>query len=120
MSDSLAIWAYAVNGKLVGLDFGEVPACSSGDVMIRVKNQSPRYTAHDVTLQFQPHPDLGWHFYLSDDGVNFAATLDLGELAPNALTGAIWIRRVTPSDTDLGAKQTRLSATVAAWSQPTS
>ncbi len=113
MSDTLAFWMYAADGELNAVTFGNSPRRTSADVMFRIVNLSTSYTAVESTLTLRgPRASS---YYLSLDGDNFAAAVDLGDLAPGTYTEGITLRRVTPEDAPLGAETVEVVAAATSW-----
>ncbi len=112
MPDQLSIWVDAAARTVTAIPLGTAGPGSSEDFVFRVLNSSASYTATSVSVSFTG-ADAG-ELLLSDDGVNFAATLALGNLPPAARTGPITFRRATPYGAD-GAADVRLRCTTAGW-----
>jgi len=95
-------------------DWGDVPRSSSADRKFRVKNEHGTLTANDVTITIEAltdtTPSVPGQFLFSDDGVNFAASLNIGNLAPGALSADLWVRRTTPSNASLSVWSARILA----------
>lgn len=115
--DSLALWGFAADYEIVGLNLGSVPRRSSEDLRFRVKNLSRTYTAHTVVLDFTGAQS--WQYLLSLDGVDYRASVNLSDLAPGALTGGIYLRRITPSTAPLGAQTATVRLTADSWTYST-
>lgn len=116
MSDLLALWGVTRDARIVRLDWGTVPPRSSGDVKIRVKNESTQYTAHDVTVSLEDvTAGAAARFLLSLDGNAFTATVNLGDLPATAISAVVWIRRATPSDAATGPTNCQLRVHATAW-----
>ncbi len=111
--DTLAFWMYSADGQINSLSFGKSPRRSSDDVALRVFNASANYTARQVTVTLTG--ERATSYYLSLDGDNFAAAVDLGDLAPGDFTAAITLRRVTPADAPLGTETVQAVAAAASW-----
>lgn len=111
--DSLAFWLYTADTGIQSIDFGTSPRRSSGDVMFRVKNASTTYTALGVLVTITG--DRAFDYYLSLDGEQFAAAVDLGDLGPNTYTEGITLRRVTPADAPLGEQAVDVVAAATSW-----
>jgi hypothetical protein len=61
-------------------------------------------------------PSVAAQHTLSDDGVNFSSSLNLGNLAADAISGVLTLRRTTPSNAAIGPWTARLLAQAASWS----
>ncbi len=108
----------------LGPDFfawGTVPRGSSDDMMFRLRNVSSTYDAVDVTVAIDESgtpgsPAAGSQHYLSLDGLVFAATVSLDNLAADTVSPLIWLRRVTPSTATAGGPYGfKLRATAVSW-----
>lgn len=115
MSDRLSLWGVARDARLARIDFTTVPARSSNDTTLRVKNESSSYRARDVTVAFTAGPNDPYEFFLSLDGETFTASVTLGDLAPTAFSRSITLRRVTPSTTAPGSYRCNLRASATSW-----
>lgn len=113
MPDDLAFWLMSQNSPLVSIR-SSAPRRSSGDYALRLKNRSASYIATAITLSLDG-PSAVQYLISIDAGFSFAATADIGDLAPTAISDSIWLRRVTPSGTALGAHTCTLRATPASW-----
>lgn len=110
-----------------GLNFGNSPRRSSADLRFRVKNTSPFVTAVAVTvgldgLNDHTSPDPDRQFLLSEDnGRTFAGDINIGTLAPGQVSSLLTLRRVTPSNADVGQWTARLLVSAAGgveeWSE---
>lgn len=114
--DTLAIWMFNTDAQVRDIGFGKAPRRSSGDVLFRVKNRSASYVATDVIVTLVG--TYAWHYYLSLDGEQFGAAVELGDLAPGDYSSGITLRRVTPSDAPLGEQSVDIVATAATWAIP--
>lgn len=113
MADTLALWGVTRSAQLASTDFYDINRRSSSHVTFRVKNLSGVYTAQGVKV-IAEDGDFD-NIYLSVDGVNFAGTVDIGDLPPGAISGEITIRRITPSTATNGAKTCNLRTWASAW-----
>lgn len=113
MADDLVIWLLSQNNPITVMK-ASPPRRSSTDVAIRVKNRSTSYTAVGVTVSVT---GTSAAFYLmSVDGEDtFTATASIGDLAPNAVSDAVVLRRVIPSTAALGTHTCTLRATPTSW-----
>lgn len=118
----LAFW-HPVDDEAIDetfLPWGPVAAGSSDDARVRVRNTSDGYTAQDVTVALAGPVDdavdaSGQHLVSADGGATFAATADLGDLAPQATSEPVVLRRVTPPDTPPGPSAFTMTALAGAW-----
>lgn len=113
MSDTLAFWMYSADGRIDSISFGGSPRRSSADVMFRMVNASTSYTANEVTISLRG--TRASSYWLSLDGENFAAAVDLGDLAPGTYTEGITLRHITPPDEPLGKQSVEVVAKATSW-----
>lgn len=114
----LELWDSAGTARLGGadMDWGNAARGSSDDIEFTVKNISATQTANDITVAIEASPTettppvAGQHL-LSDDGTNFASYLEIGNLAPGAVSSVLTLRRITPDDAVLGLWVTKVVAT---------
>lgn len=93
---------------------GTAGSGSSGDVTFQVINQSTLYTAASVIVSITGanSNDL----LISLDGQEFAATVELGDMVPGAISPVIYLRRVTPAAQATGLKSAEIQLTTTSWS----
>jgi hypothetical protein len=114
--DRLAFWSPTADVKMppATLDFGDTPRSSSADKTVRVKNLSGTKTAGNVRVSYDiltdGSPSVPAQFLLSFGGGAFLSQVNVGTLAPGAISGAITVRRVTPSNAALGLFAPRIAA----------
>lgn len=114
--DRLVFWDPVANAKMPPalLDWGNVPRSSSDDRTVRVKNLSATKTAGNVRVSYDimtdGTPSVPGQHLVSYGGGPFLAQVNLGTLAPGAISGPITVRRVTPSSAQLGLFAPRISA----------
>jgi hypothetical protein len=113
MADELALWSVSESTRLTTIAWGTVVPGSSADFVFRVKNSSAIYTASGVTIELSGTGALD--HYLSLDGLNFAATVPLGDLPASAVSASVTLRRVTPSARAAGAGTCNLLLQATAW-----
>ncbi|WP_353809070.1 hypothetical protein [Agromyces sp. SYSU T00194] len=102
------------------LDWGDTPRSSSQDRDFRIKNSSPSLTANDVQVAMNALTDAtpstpGQHT-MSIGGGAFSSIVTVGDLAPGAISGVVTLRRITPSNAQLGVWAMRLFAESDDWS----
>lgn len=94
---------------------------SSADVRLRVRNDSDSYAATTVVIAVagpadaDATADVSGEYFLSADGTYFAGTLDLPALAPQSISDAFYLRRVTGPDAPDGGGGFTLTATATSW-----
>lgn len=119
--DRLAFWSATADQKMPPAtpDFGDVPRSSSDDFVVRVKNLSATKTAGNVIVSFDiltdGVPTVPAQHLVSTDGVTFTAQVNIGSLAPGAISAPVTVRRVTPSNAQLGLWAPRMSAVPGTW-----
>jgi len=100
------------------LDQGDPIQSSSADTELQVTNNSPTSTATSIEvftdILTDAVPSVAAQYLVSTDGVNYAATVNIPSLAPGQ-SAPIWLRRVTPSNAELGAWAPRLICRAGAW-----
>lgn len=99
---------------------GMIAAGSSGDVRLRVHNDSDLYAAAAVVVAVGAPADTdladaSGEYLLSGDGATFTATITLPDLPPQAVSEPFTLRRVTPPDTPVGVYGYQLFATATTW-----
>lgn len=112
--DSLRFYDYASADSIEVLEIGKVAPRSSDDTTLRIGNLSETYQAEDVTVVVEDAGD-GAQIWLSLDGDIFGATIAVGDIPPNSISGPFWMRRVTPSTQPDGAYGASLSASASSW-----
>lgn len=100
-------------------DWGNVPRGSTADKTFRVKNLSPTLTASSIRVAMEAptnaSPSTPGQHSLSTDGTNFLAQVNIGNLAPGAISGPITLRRSMATNAQLGLHAFRLFAEAASW-----
>lgn len=119
--NALELWHPTADEKLppAWLDWGNTPRGSSEDRTFRVKNISTTSTAEAVRVAFDVltdgSPSVPGQHLLSYGGGSFLAQVNVGDLAPGAISGAVTVRRVTASNAQLGVFAFRVFAEPDAW-----
>lgn len=119
--DYLELWDPSLSQRVgaAHFDWGDVPRSSTADVTFRVKNTSGTLTADDIVISTEATsdttPSVPAQHTISQGG-SYAATQDIGSLAPGAVSGTITLRRTTPSDATLGLWALRVKAEAGSWS----
>ena len=117
----LAIWHPTQDQQIPGawFDWGNVPRGSSADKQFRVKNMHGSLSAQNITLGLDAltdaNPSTPAQHLISSDGSTFAGSATLGSLAPGAISGIYTLRRVTPTNAQLGLWTLRLTAEAQSW-----
>lgn len=123
-NDRLSLWRPAVNLPLAAgaLDWGDTPQGSSAEKTFRVKNLSATRTAEDVLVDALPGaptgapPVDGMILFSLDDGETWEPTVTIVSLSPGATSGVIRMRRVVPTNAELGPYSPRVAAQTGEWS----
>jgi hypothetical protein len=118
----LELWHPTLDEKLppAFLDWGDVPRSSSADKQFRVKNLSTQQTANSVRVAMEiltdsAAPSVVSQHTLSYGGGSFVAQVNLGSLAPGAISGPVTLRRITPSNAVLSLWSFRVFAESTDW-----
>lgn len=112
----LALWHPTLDQRVTPayLDWGNVPRSSSADRLFRVKNLSASLTATSVRVAMESltdtTPSVPAQHTLSADGTTFLAQVNIGSLAPGAISAPLTIRRITPSNAVLSLWSFRVFA----------
>ena len=122
----LEIWHPTLDQRTIPayFDWGDTPRSSSADKPFRVKNLSGSQTASSVRVAQEmltdapsPAPSVvGQHTLSADGGTTFLPQVNVGTLAPGAISSIVTIRRNTPSNAQLGLWAPRLFAEANSWS----
>jgi hypothetical protein len=117
----LELWHPTLDEKLppAYFDWGDVPRSSSADRTFRVKNLSSSMTAGAVRVAMESltdtTPSVPAQHTISYGGGSFLAQVNIGDLAPGAISGVVTLRRVTPSNAVLSLWSFRVFAESTAW-----
>lgn len=117
----LRFWHPTLDQEVGGayFDWGDTPRNAVITKTFRVKNPSTQ-TAHDVTLTTEALTDttptnVSQHAY-SLDGVTFSSSLNIGNIAPGAISPVVTVRRQVPADAALSLWWARIVASAQSWS----
>lgn len=125
--DTLRIWHPTLDEPLddnnsadgAYLDWGDVVRGTTGDRAFRIKNNSTTLTANSVNISTEvltnTTPTLQSQITYSNGGA-FAASLNIGNLAPGAISSVITVRRTTSSSATLSVWAWRTIAEAGSWS----
>lgn len=120
--DRLALWHPTLDERVTPayFDWGNTPRSSSGDRLFRVKNLSSTLTATSVRVAMDTltdgTPSVPGQHSLSYGGGSFLAQVNVGNLAPGTISGPVTLRRITPSNAQLGLFAFRVFAEATSWS----
>lgn len=118
----LDFWHVTSDARLSpsALDWGNVPRSSSADKTFRVKNLSADMTAYSIRVAMESLtdsiPSVPAQHTISYNGGAFLPQVNIGDLAPGAMSGPITLRRVTPSNATLSLWSFRVFAEPNSWS----
>lgn len=117
----LRLWHPTLDQEITGayFDWGDVPRSTALTKQFRVKNNSSTLTANSVALTREALTDtsptnVSAHEF-STDGVNYAGTVNIGNLAPGAISSVLTMRRTTPSTAVLSLWWARIVASASSW-----
>lgn len=123
LTDYLTLWHPVADEEMdeYYLNWGPAAPGSSADVPVRVKNMSEVYFANDIVLSVYDTgdvatPSVAAQHLVSVDGATFAATVNMGDLAPQAISGPVTLRRVTDPAAQLDEFDFLLHADPTSWS----
>lgn len=101
-------------------DFADDPRGTTEDKTFKLKNGHATLTANSVVVSFGVGTDKSVShaddYTFSTDGTTFAATVNIGALAPGASSGTLHVRRTTPSTATLGLETGWIQAVAGSWS----
>lgn len=124
--DTLRIWHPTLDEPLddnastdaAHLDWGDVVRGTSADRGFRIKNNSATLTANSVTILTgvltNTTPTIESQITYSDGGA-FASSLNIGNLAPTAISPVITVRRTTSQTAALNVWTWRTIAEAGSW-----
>lgn len=100
------------------LDWAEVTRSTTADKTFRIKNNSATLTANSIALTTSvltnASPAIGPQITYSDGGA-FATTINIGNLAPDTISGLLTVRRTTASNAALSLWWWRTIAEAGSW-----
>lgn len=115
--EELKFYKPSAAAQITALALTPAAPSSSDDILLRIANTSDLYQAENVVVSCDGSQD-GRDLWLSLDGADFSASIEVGDILPGGLSLAFTLRRVSPSDTGVGLKQCTLKATPAGWTNP--
>ncbi len=119
-SDRLTLWHPTLDQELsgAGLDFGDVPRLSVPTKQFRVKNLSAAQTAGNIVLSVEAvndtTPTVVGVKSLSFNGSSYAASQNIGDLAPGVISSLCTLKTAPGSVATLGPWRQRVKV-VGAW-----
>lgn len=118
----LKVWHPTLDTPVGGayFDWGDVAQSTSADRQFRVKNPSATLTANSISLTREAltplTPSIVTQHQFSLDGSTFADTVNIGSLAPGAISVPITLRRTIISGAALSTSALRIVASAASYS----
>lgn len=101
------------------LDFAESTRGTAADKTFRIKNNSATLTANSIAITTSAltdtTPSVPLQYTFSDGGA-FATSINIGNLAPGAISSVITVRRTTPSNAAVSLWWLRVTADPTSWS----
>ena len=120
-NDRLRLWHPTLDEEVGGayFDYGDAGRGGTFDKTFRIRNNSTNLTANDVVLSFEeyatvPTPSVASQMSISQGGA-FAATQNLGSIAPGGTSGICTLRLASLSTAALGLWRQRLLAVAGSW-----
>ena len=117
----LRFWQTAVDAEVAPahFDLGDIQQGTQQNIAFRIKNNSPTQTAQSVAVSAEALSDttpsnVGQHTF-STDGVIYTPTINIGDLAPGAISPILYMRRQTSPSATFGLWWTRFIASAASW-----
>lgn len=114
--DRLIFWQPVTNAATGGayFDWGDVVQGTSQTKQFRIKNNSATLTANNISLSVGAETfAMGVTF--STDNVTYNASINIGNLAPGALSSVLYVRRAVPAAEPLRIQACRMKASAASW-----
>jgi hypothetical protein len=119
--DRLRLWHPTLDQEVGGahFDWGDVARSTVLTKTFRVKNNSATLTANSIALSMEAPTDtsptnVSAHKF-SPDGSTFTSTLNIGNLAPGAISSVVTLQRDTSSVAALSLWWTRIVASASSW-----
>ncbi len=118
--DRLRIVDISDNDIAAQLDFGDIYQRSNVTKQFKVTNNSSTQTANNITVglsaQTNASPSLIGQFQISTDNVAYANAINIGNLAPGASSGTLYVRDTVASNAQLSVWSARITASAVSWS----
>lgn len=112
----LIFWESVNNNETPGpyFDWGDMPAGTAQTKQFRIKNNSTTLAANSIDIS------AGAQTYtmaveFSTDNVSFASSINVGNLAPGAISSVLYVRRTVPAGEPLRVQAVRMSAVAGSW-----
>lgn len=113
----LRAWHPTLDEEVSGpyFDFGDVAQGTQQTKQFRLKNNSATLTAQDVSLSQDDIPGGGMSLTFSLDGTTFTTPLTIGNLAPGATSGVLYVRRSVGAAEPVQLRASVVKAIAASW-----
>lgn len=112
----LIFWQPVTDAQTPGayFDWGDVVQGQSYTKQFRIKNNSAAQTANGVTLTSGAET-FGMNVQYSTDNVTYNPSLNIGNLAPGAISSVLYVRRSVPGAEPLQAQACYFRARATSW-----
>lgn len=112
----LIFWEPVNNNATGGayFDWGDVVQGSSQTKSFRIKNNSSTQTANSVAISTGAET-FGMALQFSTDNATFTASINIGNLAPGALSNVLYVKRAVPVGEPLQVQTSYLKAHANSW-----
>lgn len=120
--DRLALWHPTLDERITPayFDWGNVPRNTTSSRTFRIKNLSAVKTANTLRVAMESltdgSPSVPAQHTLSVAGGSYLPQQTIATLAPGAISDVITIRRITPTNAQLGLTAFRVFAEAESWS----
>ncbi|MCA9301597.1 hypothetical protein KC974_03510, partial [Candidatus Saccharibacteria bacterium] len=102
------------------LDFGNIPQRSNSTKQFKVVNNSSTQTATNITVSLDApadaSPSLIGQLQVSTDNIAYANAVNIGNLAPGASSGTLYIKDTIANNAQLSVWSARIIAHAVSWS----
>lgn len=118
--DRLRIVDMSGNDIAAQLDFGDIRQRNNSTKQFKVVNNSDTLTANNITITLDAptnaSPSLIGQYQLSTDNTAFANAINIGNLAPGASSGTLYVRNTVAATAQLSVWSLRIIASANTWS----
>ncbi len=114
--DRLIFWEPVNNNATGGswFDWGDLVQGTSQTKTFRIKNNSGTKTANSILLTAGTET-FAMSVDFSSDDITYTPSLSLGDLAPGAVTGVLYVRRTVPASEPLRMQAAYFKAAASSW-----
>lgn len=115
--DRLIFWEPVNDNATSGayFDWGDIGQGITKTKQFRIKNNSSTKTATSVTLA-STAVTFGMTVQFSSDGTNYSTSINIGDIAPGATSGVLYVKRAVPATEPLQVQACYFTADAASWS----